>query len=88
MRKLAHHLLAGHCLTAIIFAAYQRYAIFGDGSSSVSSMPALGLSVLPNPYNLPWRYFAGNLGMSGQTAYYALKDVSNPKPVSGFLVQF
>ena len=45
-------------------------------------MPALNLSVLENTHNLPWRLFVGNLGMTGQTAYYALKDVSDAKPVS------
>ena len=51
-------------------------------------MPALGLTVLENPYNLPWRYFVGNLGMTGQTAYYALKDVSEPQKVSLYAAYF
>lgn len=45
-------------------------------------MPALGLVIVENPHNFPWSYFVGNLGMTGQTAYYALKDVSDAKPVS------
>ncbi|KAI0310798.1 hypothetical protein OF83DRAFT_1088127 [Amylostereum chailletii] len=61
------------------FMPYQHYALFGDEKTSSLSMPALGLTVLSNPYNLPWRYFVGILGMTGQTAYYALKDTSNPK---------
>ncbi|KIP02444.1 hypothetical protein PHLGIDRAFT_122457 [Phlebiopsis gigantea 11061_1 CR5-6] len=61
------------------FMSYQEYCFFGDAAASALAMPALGLTVLENPYNLPWRYFVGNLGMTGQTAYYALKDVSEPQ---------
>ena len=44
-------------------------------------MPGLNLTILNNKYNLPWHLFAGHLGMTGQTAYYALKDVSEAKAV-------
>jgi NADPH-dependent curcumin reductase CurA len=43
-------------------------------------MKDLNLQILENKYNLPWRYYVGILGMSGQTAYYGLKDISDPKP--------
>ncbi|KAI0083057.1 hypothetical protein BDY19DRAFT_981056 [Irpex rosettiformis] len=62
------------------FMPYQHFAIFGNAKSSAVDMPALGLTVLENPHGLPWRLFVGNLGMTGQTAYYALKDVSEAKP--------
>ena len=49
--------------------------------SNTKGLRALGLSVLQNRYNLPWRYFVGVLGMTGQTAYYGLKDICNPQKV-------
>lgn len=66
--------------------AYQHYCHFSDAKNDSLSMPALGLAVLDNPFSLPWRYFVGNLGMTGQTAYYALKDVSEPKPASVYFM--
>jgi hypothetical protein len=42
-------------------------------------MKGLSLQVLDNKYSLPWRYYVGILEMSGQTAYYGLKDIGNPK---------
>lgn len=63
-------------------SAYQAYAIFGNDKEASFSMPALSLTIIENPYNFPWRYFVGVLGMPGQTAYYGLKDISRPKVVS------
>ncbi|VDB92596.1 unnamed protein product [Peniophora sp. CBMAI 1063] len=71
------------------FMPYQEYAIFRDskeGADESAAMPALGITRLENRYNLPWRYFVGALGMTGQTAYYAFKDVSNPRPGETILI--
>ena len=37
--------------------------------------------MVQNKFNLPWRYYVGVLGMTGQTAYYGLKDISDPQEV-------
>ncbi|KAI0029803.1 NAD(P)-binding protein [Vararia minispora EC-137] len=71
------------------FMPYQEYALFGDaaeGSVESATMPTLGLTALYNEYNLPWRYYPGALGMTGQTAYYAFKDVMDPKPGETILI--
>ncbi|KAI5118892.1 hypothetical protein M0805_002808 [Coniferiporia weirii] len=62
------------------FMPYRHYTVFQSTDSSVSGLQALGLSVVTNEHKLPWRYFVGALGMTGQTAYYGLKDITNPKP--------
>ncbi|KAH8110288.1 hypothetical protein DFH11DRAFT_1547594 [Phellopilus nigrolimitatus] len=62
------------------FMPYQHYVVFPNMDSSVGGLQALMLSVVTNEHKLPWRYFVGALGMTGQTAYYGLKDISNPKP--------
>ena len=64
-------------------AAYQNYNVFPNMESNTEGLRALGLSVIQNQYNLPWRYFVGVLGMTGQTAYYGLKDICNPQKVCG-----
>lgn len=62
------------------FMHYQRYSVIPSIDAAVLGMKGLSLQVLDNKYNLPWRYYVGILGMSGQTAFYGLKDISNPKP--------
>ncbi|KAG1866680.1 hypothetical protein F4604DRAFT_1778258 [Suillus subluteus] len=62
------------------FMHYQRYSVIPSIDANALGMKGLSLKVLDNKYNLPWRYYVGILGMSGQTAYYGLKDISNPKP--------
>ncbi|KAG1735111.1 uncharacterized protein EDB91DRAFT_569220 [Suillus paluster] len=54
--------------------------VYGFMHANALGMKGLSLQVLDNKYNLPWRYYVGILGMTGQTAYYGLKDISNPKP--------
>jgi len=61
------------------FMPFQNYNVFPSMDSNTEGLRALGLSVIQNPFNLPWRYFVGILGMTGQTAYYGLKDMSSPK---------
>ncbi|KAA1477768.1 NAD(P)-binding protein [Dentipellis sp. KUC8613] len=62
------------------FMPYQKYNVFEARDGASISTPMGELTILANPYNLPWRYFVGILGMSGQTAYYGLKEISDPKP--------
>lgn len=62
------------------FMPFQRFSVIPGTSSEPEGMPALGLQVIDNELNLPWRYFVGAAGMTGQTAYYGLKDISDPKP--------
>ncbi|KAH7927489.1 NAD(P)-binding protein [Leucogyrophana mollusca] len=61
------------------FIAYQRYIVIPSINGNALDMEGLGLQIIHNKYNLPWRYYVGILGMSGQTAYYGLKDISRPK---------
>lgn len=63
-----------------VIVDYQRYSVIPSIDAAVLGLKGLSLQVLDNKYNLPWRYYVGILGMSGQTAYYGLKDISNPKP--------
>ena len=46
-----------------------------------AALAQLGLRTLTNEHNLPWSYFVGAAGMTGQTAYYGLKRISDPKAV-------
>ncbi|EGO00257.1 hypothetical protein SERLA73DRAFT_160203 [Serpula lacrymans var. lacrymans S7.3] len=62
------------------FMPYQQYIVVPSIGANSLAMQGLGLQVLENKYNVPWRYYVGILGMSGQTAYYGLKDITNPKP--------
>ncbi len=50
-------------------------------------MSGLGLKVLNNPHKLPWHNFVGALGITGQMAYYGLKDLSSPKPIKCFTIE-
>ncbi|KAH8822869.1 hypothetical protein DL96DRAFT_1619606 [Flagelloscypha sp. PMI_526] len=61
------------------FMAYQEYVIFASPTSSALGMTGLNLRILENKYNLPWHYFVGVLGMSGQTAYFAFNYITEPK---------
>ncbi|PFH47748.1 hypothetical protein AMATHDRAFT_151392 [Amanita thiersii Skay4041] len=62
------------------FMPFQQYAVFPDNPLAPWGMSGLNLKILENPHKLPWHYFLGVAGMSGQTAYYGLKDISSPKP--------
>ncbi|KAG0703252.1 hypothetical protein DFH29DRAFT_982015 [Suillus ampliporus] len=62
------------------FMRYERYSVIPSLDDNALGMKGPNLQILDNKYNLSWRYYVGILGMSGQTAYYGLKDISNPKP--------
>ncbi|PBK62200.1 NAD(P)-binding protein, partial [Armillaria solidipes] len=62
------------------FMPFKKFVIFLTTTAMSLEMSGLGLKVLNNPHKLPWHYFVGALGMTGQTAYYGLKDLSSPTP--------
>jgi len=64
------------------FMPYQQYTVFEALQTSEAEgdgMAALGLRVINNEYNLPWSHFVGACGMTGQTAYYGLKEPTKAK---------
>ncbi|KAK0185514.1 hypothetical protein F5146DRAFT_1070476 [Armillaria mellea] len=62
------------------FMPFKKFVIFPTTTAMSLEMSGLGLKVLNNPHKLPWHYFVGALGMTGQTAYYGLKDLTSPQP--------
>ncbi|KAK0201386.1 hypothetical protein DFS33DRAFT_1375047 [Desarmillaria ectypa] len=71
---------AGSHVYRFMRTTFKKFAVFPTTTAMSLEMPGLGLKVLNDPYKLPWHYFVGALGMSGQTAYYGLKDLASPIP--------
>ncbi|KAJ2913870.1 hypothetical protein MD484_g6538, partial [Candolleomyces efflorescens] len=56
------------------FLPFQNYLVLPTLSAGVTPF-----KILENKLNLPWTYFVGVLGMTGQTAYMAWKEFANAK---------
>ncbi|KAJ2928279.1 hypothetical protein H1R20_g8815, partial [Candolleomyces eurysporus] len=56
------------------FMPFQNYLILPGLAAGVTPY-----KVLENKFNLPWTYFVGVLGLTGQTAYMAWKEFANAK---------
>lgn len=55
-------------------------------SDNNEGMALLGLKIITNDYGIDWRHFVGICGMTGQTAFYGLKDACSPKPGETILI--